>query len=110
MGASAQAAATDRERGLDRADQGLGELVSSLERGLELGQAVLPARLESSWRGVLGHLSGSGQGLAQNGTGAVQGRGQPFVTGEDGIRSLAVGLAVQESAKTGHRTPVRYHS
>ena len=39
---------------------------------------------------------------------AVQGHGQPFATGEDGIRSLAVGLAVQESAKTGHRTPVKY--
>jgi len=39
---------------------------------------------------------------------AVQGRGQPFVSGEDGIRSLAVGLAVQESAKTGHRVPVKY--
>jgi len=39
---------------------------------------------------------------------AVEGRGQPFVTGEDGIRSLAVGLAVEESAKTGQRTPVRY--
>jgi 1,5-anhydro-D-fructose reductase (1,5-anhydro-D-mannitol-forming) len=39
---------------------------------------------------------------------AVQGRGQPFATGEDGIRSLAVGLAVQESAKTGQRVPVHY--
>ena len=41
---------------------------------------------------------------------AVQGRGQPFATGEDGIRSLAVGLAVQESAKTGQRTPVTYQT
>ena len=39
---------------------------------------------------------------------AVQGRGQPFATGEDGIRSLAIGLAVQESAKTSQRTAVRY--
>jgi len=39
---------------------------------------------------------------------AVQGKGQPFATGEDGIRSLAVGLAVQESAKTGQRVPVQY--
>jgi 1,5-anhydro-D-fructose reductase (1,5-anhydro-D-mannitol-forming) len=39
---------------------------------------------------------------------AVHGRGQPFATGEDGIRSLAIGLAVQESAKTGQRIPVRY--
>ncbi|MBV9877059.1 MAG: Gfo/Idh/MocA family oxidoreductase [Verrucomicrobia bacterium] len=41
---------------------------------------------------------------------AVQGRGQPFATGEDGVRSLAVGLAVQESAKTGQRVPVRYQT
>jgi 1,5-anhydro-D-fructose reductase (1,5-anhydro-D-mannitol-forming) len=41
---------------------------------------------------------------------AVQGHGQPFITGEDGIRSLAVGLAVQESAKTGQRVQVRYAS
>jgi 1,5-anhydro-D-fructose reductase (1,5-anhydro-D-mannitol-forming) len=41
---------------------------------------------------------------------AVQGRGQPFANGEDGIRSLAVGLAVQESAKTGQRVPVRYRT
>jgi 1,5-anhydro-D-fructose reductase (1,5-anhydro-D-mannitol-forming) len=41
---------------------------------------------------------------------AVQGRGQPFATGEDGIRSLAVGLAVQESAKTGQRVPVHYRT
>jgi 1,5-anhydro-D-fructose reductase (1,5-anhydro-D-mannitol-forming) len=41
---------------------------------------------------------------------AVQGHGQPFVTGEDGIRSLAVGLAVQESAHTGRRVPVTYSS
>jgi len=39
---------------------------------------------------------------------AVRGRGQPFVSGEDGIRSLAVGLAVQESTKTGQRVPVKY--
>ena len=41
---------------------------------------------------------------------AVRGHGQPFITGEDGIRSLAVGLAVQESAKTGQRVPVRYRT
>jgi 1,5-anhydro-D-fructose reductase (1,5-anhydro-D-mannitol-forming) len=41
-------------------------------------------------------------------TSAVRGEGQPFATGEDGIRSLAVGLAVQESAKTGQRTAVKY--
>jgi 1,5-anhydro-D-fructose reductase (1,5-anhydro-D-mannitol-forming) len=39
---------------------------------------------------------------------AVRGQGQPFVSGQDGIRSLAVGLAVLESTKTGQRTPVRY--
>ena len=41
---------------------------------------------------------------------AVRGQGQPFASGEDGIRSLAVALAVLESAKTGHRTPVNYSS
>jgi 1,5-anhydro-D-fructose reductase (1,5-anhydro-D-mannitol-forming) len=39
---------------------------------------------------------------------AVRGQGQPFVSGQDGIRSLAVGLAVLESTKTGQRTPVKY--
>ena len=39
---------------------------------------------------------------------AVRGKGQPFVSGQDGIRSLAVGLAVLESTKTGQRVPVRY--
>jgi 1,5-anhydro-D-fructose reductase (1,5-anhydro-D-mannitol-forming) len=34
--------------------------------------------------------------------------GQPFATGADGLRSLAVALAVQESANTGHRTAVHY--
>ena len=48
--------------------------------------------------------------IARHFNDAVQGRGQPFATGEDGIRSLAVGLAVQESAKTGQRTPVTYSS
>ncbi len=32
---------------------------------------------------------------------AVRGEGQPAATGEDGIRSLAFGLAVQEAARTG---------
>ncbi|MCX5513645.1 fructose reductase [Kaistia algarum] len=32
---------------------------------------------------------------------AIRGEGQPAVTGEDGIRSLAFGLAVAEAAKTG---------
>jgi 1,5-anhydro-D-fructose reductase (1,5-anhydro-D-mannitol-forming) len=39
---------------------------------------------------------------------AVRGKGQPFASGQDGIRSLAVGLAVLESTKTGQRVPVRY--
>jgi 1,5-anhydro-D-fructose reductase (1,5-anhydro-D-mannitol-forming) len=39
---------------------------------------------------------------------AVHGQGKPFTTGEDGIRSLAVALAVQESAKTGKCVPVTY--
>ena len=39
---------------------------------------------------------------------AVHGQGKPFTTGEDGVRSLAVALAVLESTKTGQRVPVRY--
>jgi len=39
---------------------------------------------------------------------AVIGKSQPFVSGQDGIRSLAVGLAVLESTKTAQRVPVRY--
>jgi 1,5-anhydro-D-fructose reductase (1,5-anhydro-D-mannitol-forming) len=36
--------------------------------------------------------------------GAIRGEGEPAATGEDGVRSMAVGLAVLESAKT--RRPV----
>jgi 1,5-anhydro-D-fructose reductase (1,5-anhydro-D-mannitol-forming) len=39
---------------------------------------------------------------------AVNGRGTPFATGEDGLRSLAVATAVLESTKTGQRVAVRY--
>jgi predicted dehydrogenase len=39
---------------------------------------------------------------------AVNGNGNPFTTGEDGDRSLAVAAAVLESTRTGQRVPVRY--
>lgn len=39
---------------------------------------------------------------------AVKGKGTPFATGEDGVRSLAVATAVLESTKTGQRVAVRY--
>jgi 1,5-anhydro-D-fructose reductase (1,5-anhydro-D-mannitol-forming) len=39
---------------------------------------------------------------------AVKGQGTPFTTGEDGVRSLAVALAVLESTKTGQRVAVHY--
>jgi 1,5-anhydro-D-fructose reductase (1,5-anhydro-D-mannitol-forming) len=39
---------------------------------------------------------------------AVRGHGQPFATGEDGFRSLAVALAVAESAQTRRRVTVGY--
>jgi 1,5-anhydro-D-fructose reductase (1,5-anhydro-D-mannitol-forming) len=39
---------------------------------------------------------------------AVSGRGAPFATAEDGIRSLAVATAVLEAARTGQRVAVRY--
>ena len=41
-------------------------------------------------------------------TEAAQGQGRPAADGEDGIRSLAVALAVAEAARTGRRTPVDY--
>jgi len=37
---------------------------------------------------------------------AIRGDGQPSATGEDGIRSLAVALAVRESAATGRVVPI----
>jgi 1,5-anhydro-D-fructose reductase (1,5-anhydro-D-mannitol-forming) len=37
---------------------------------------------------------------------AMRGEGQPWATGWDGVRSLAVALAVAEAAGTGRRTPV----
>lgn len=39
-------------------------------------------------------------------TGAVRGDGRPFVTGEDGLRSVAVAAAVAEAARTGRRVTV----
>src|SRR5919202_353275 len=39
---------------------------------------------------------------------AVRGDGQPAATGEDGVRSLAIALAVGDSARTGCRVPVQY--
>ncbi len=42
--------------------------------------------------------------------GAVPGEGRPAATDEDGLRSLAVALAVEESARTGRHDPVAYGS
>ena len=39
---------------------------------------------------------------------AVRGRGEPAATAEDGVRSLAVALAVAESARTAQRVTVEY--
>ncbi|MBV9672774.1 MAG: Gfo/Idh/MocA family oxidoreductase [Verrucomicrobia bacterium] len=39
---------------------------------------------------------------------AVHRKGKPFATGEDGVRSLAVALAVRESANSGKRVAVQY--
>jgi 1,5-anhydro-D-fructose reductase (1,5-anhydro-D-mannitol-forming) len=39
---------------------------------------------------------------------AVRGEGEAVVSGEEGVASLAVALAVQESLRTGRLTPVRY--
>jgi 1,5-anhydro-D-fructose reductase (1,5-anhydro-D-mannitol-forming) len=37
---------------------------------------------------------------------AIRGEGVPSATGEDGVRSMAVALAVLQAARTGQRTPV----
>jgi len=37
---------------------------------------------------------------------AARGEGEPAATGEDGVRSLAIALAVRESARTGRVAPV----
>jgi 1,5-anhydro-D-fructose reductase (1,5-anhydro-D-mannitol-forming) len=37
---------------------------------------------------------------------AVRGEGRPAATGEDGVRSLAVGLAILEAARTGRATAI----
>ena len=39
---------------------------------------------------------------------AVRGKGLPSATGEDGVRSLAVGLAVQQACREGRQVQVRY--
>ena len=39
---------------------------------------------------------------------AVEGRGRPAATGEDGVASLAVALAVREAARSGLRQTVNY--
>lgn len=39
---------------------------------------------------------------------AVEGRGQPAATGRDGVKSLAVALAVRQAALSGHRQDVDY--
>jgi len=39
---------------------------------------------------------------------AVRGDGQPVATGEDGMKSLAIALAVLESAKKGRSIKVQY--
>jgi 1,5-anhydro-D-fructose reductase (1,5-anhydro-D-mannitol-forming) len=40
--------------------------------------------------------------------GAVAGQGAPAATGEDGVASLAIALAVREAAETGQRVEVAY--
>jgi len=39
---------------------------------------------------------------------AVTGQGQPAASGEDGVKSVAVALAVLEASRSGKRTPIRY--
>lgn len=49
------------------------------------------------------YAQGVGQFLA-----AVAGRGQPAASGWDGVKSLAIALAVREAARTGRRLTVDY--
>jgi 1,5-anhydro-D-fructose reductase (1,5-anhydro-D-mannitol-forming) len=53
----------------------------------------------------------SGHGLylqaLQDFLAAVAGKGTPAATGEDGVASLAVALAVREAARTGQRQTVK---
>ena len=39
---------------------------------------------------------------------AVAGQGQPAASGEDGVRSVAVALAVQEASRTSRRVAIQY--
>ncbi len=39
---------------------------------------------------------------------AVRGEGEPWATGEDGVKSLAIALAVQESTRSGQSVNVKY--
>jgi 1,5-anhydro-D-fructose reductase (1,5-anhydro-D-mannitol-forming) len=39
---------------------------------------------------------------------AMAGRGRPAADGADGVKSLAVALAVREAARTGRRVAVQY--
>ena len=39
---------------------------------------------------------------------AVRGEGRPAADGRDGVKSLAVALAVREAARTGARQTVNY--
>ena len=39
---------------------------------------------------------------------AVTGQGNPAASGEDGVKSVAIALAVLEASRSGNRTPIRY--
>ncbi len=41
---------------------------------------------------------------------AIRGEGKPFATGDDGVKSLAIALAVRDAAATGQRITVQYQS
>ena len=38
--------------------------------------------------------------------GAVEGRGAPSATGEDGVKSLSVAISTLEAARSGNATPI----
>jgi predicted dehydrogenase len=61
------------------------------------GEKELPIEHENLYRRALAAFNS-----------AVRGEGQPSATGEDGVRSLAIALAVLKSARTGEQVEIHY--
>jgi 1,5-anhydro-D-fructose reductase (1,5-anhydro-D-mannitol-forming) len=66
--------------------------IGEVQLRTEAGTETLPVEHENLYARALRHFHA-----------AVRGEGQPAATGEDGVRSLALALAVQRSAREGRR-------